>query len=221
MPDKAMVTYTRLVPGRARAVRRHPRQCERGRGNDDVDRDGDESRGGEVVHAKQVESGEQAAEHGARRVPSVEETEPRDAARCRLDPSRDRGERRSHHQCRRQQHHRAHDAAQQQPGKPQPHHGGVDVADDRHDGQHEQSEHTDPEFQHRVHAQRMLPPGNHVGEQETADAHPTHERPEKDTKRDGRRTYDQLEQLEPDDLVDERRAAAADEQQEQEWKETG
>ena len=46
-------------------------------------------------------------------------------------------------------------------------------------------------------------------QREAAETHAAHERAEQDAERDGRRSDDQLQQLEPDDLVNQRRAAAA------------
>src|SRR5688500_19375792 len=55
-------------------------------------------------------------------------------------------------------------------------------------------------------------------QQEAAEAHAAHERAEQHTDRHRRGPDEQLQQLEPDDLVDERRATAADKQQQQDWK---
>ncbi|MCK7521321.1 MAG: hypothetical protein MZV64_28395 [Ignavibacteriales bacterium] len=54
---------------------------------------------------------------------------------------------------------------------------------------------------------------------EAAEAQPAHERAEQDGQGDRRRADHQLEQLEPDHLVDQRGAAAADEQQQEHGKE--
>jgi hypothetical protein len=52
-------------------------------------------------------------------------------------------------------------------------------------------------------------------QQQAAEAHASHERTEQHTERDGRGSDHELKELEPDDLVYERGAAAADEEQQQ------
>ena len=79
----------------------------------EVDRHGDVRRIRHVVHAQQIEAGEQTAEHRAGDVAAVEEAEPRDAFRRRLHPARDRRQRRAHEQRRRQQAERAEQAAEE------------------------------------------------------------------------------------------------------------
>ena len=79
--------------------------------DDDIDRDGDVRRVRHVVHAQQIEAGEQAAEHRAGDVAAVEEAEPRHAFGRRLDPARDRRQRRAHEERRRQQAERAEQTA--------------------------------------------------------------------------------------------------------------
>ena len=82
------------------------------------------------------------------------------------------------------------------------------------------AEHADAELERRVDAQRMLPRVNQAREQQAAEAHPAHEGPEQDAERDRGRADHQLEELKPDDLVDQRGAAAADEQEQQRGKKT-
>ena len=57
--------------------------------------------------------------------------------------------------------------------------------------------------------------GDDSRQQQAAQAHAAHERPQQHAQRDGRRADQQLQQLQPHDFVNQRRAAAADEQQEQ------
>ena len=78
-----------------------------------------------------------------------------------------------------------------------------------------------PSSSARVDAQRMLARGDHPRQQQAAQAHAAHEGAEQDAERDRRRADDQLQQLEPDDLVDQRGAAAADEQTERAQEENG
>ena len=108
-PDSPIATYTirRRTPAPARrgsdSLTRRPALHSRRRASAsastadrDVDRHGDVRRDRHVVNAQQVESGEQAAEHRAGDVAAVEEPEPGNAARRRLDPARDGGQRRAH-----------------------------------------------------------------------------------------------------------------------------
>ena len=58
-----------------------------GRGDHEVDDDGDVRRVRHVVHAQQIEAGEQAAEHRAGDVAAVEEAQPGDAFAATSRPS--------------------------------------------------------------------------------------------------------------------------------------
>ncbi len=78
-----------------------------------------------------------------------------------------------------------------------------------------QADGADAKLQQRVHAQRVLAARNHARQKQAAEAHPAHEGGQQDAHRHGRRTDVQLQHLEPDDLVDERGRAAADEEQQQ------
>ena len=91
----------------------------------------------------------------------------------------------------------------------------VDAADERHAHEHEQSDERDAQLEARVDAQRMLPRGDDVRKREAAQAHAAHECAQQNSQRNRRRADDQLKQLEPDDFVDEGRAPAADEQQQE------
>ncbi len=57
--------------------------------------------------------------------------------------------------------------------------------------------------------------GHHAGKKQAAEAHAAHERPEQHAHGPRRRPDDELEELKPDDFVDQRGATAADEQQQQ------
>src|SRR6476619_6748991 len=61
----------------------------------------------------------------------------------------------------------------------------------------------------------MLAGGNHPREEQAAETHAAHERPEQYTQRDGGRSNHELKKLEPDDLVNQRGAAAAEKQQQE------
>ena len=63
----------------------------------------------------------------------------------------------------------------------------------------------------------QLPEPRDARQQEAADAHAAHVGGEEHAERDRRRTDDELEELEPDNLVDQRRNAAADEEREEGW----
>ena len=91
----------------------------------------------------------------------------------------------------------------------------VDVRKDRHAEEDEQPEGADAELDQRVDAQRMLARGDVARQQEAAETHAAHEGAEQDAKRDRRRANDELQQLKPDDLVNEGGAAAGDKEQQQ------
>jgi hypothetical protein len=67
----------------------------------------------------------------------------------------------------------------------------------------------------RVHAQRMLTRRYEVRQREAAQTHAGHECAEEHSQRNRRGSDHQLQQLEPDDFVDEGCAPAADEQQQE------
>src|SRR5262249_21097935 len=95
---------------------------------------------------------------------------------------------------------------------------GVDAADERHRGENQERERADAEFEQAVDSQRMLARRHDPRQQQAAETHAAHERAEQNPERDGRRSNHELQQLEPDDLVDQRRATAADEQQKERGK---
>jgi hypothetical protein len=183
--------------------------------DDNVDRDGDVRRHRRVIHAKQVEPRKDAAQHGASDVAAVKEAEPRDALGRGFHPSRDGRQRRTHQQRRRQQTHAGDQAAKQQPGHARSRPRRVDVADQRHADQREQSDEPDAQLETRIHAQRMLTRRHEVRQREAAQTHAAHECAEEYSQRNRRGSDHQLQQLEPDDFVDEGRAPAADEQQQE------
>ena len=178
----------------------------------------DDRRRGGVEDAQQIEAGEQAADDAAGDVAAVEETEPRHAFRRRGHPARDRRQRRAHQQRRRQEADAGSDRAQDDAGHARSRPRRVDAADQRHAEQHQHGDDADAGFEQRVDPQRMLAQRDHPRQQQAAEAHAAHERAEQDAERDRRRPDDQLQQLEPDDFVDQRGAAAADEEQEQRGK---
>ena len=194
-------------------IRRRRRKDQRHQPYREVDCHRGERGGRHVEHPQQVKAGDQAAEHAAGNVAAVEEPEPGDALGCRSDPAGNRRQRCAHQHRRRQQAHarrnRAHHDADHAGSGP----CRVDAADERHPNQDHDRQPTDAELEPRVHAQRMLARRYHPRQQEAAQAHTGHERTEQDSERDGRRADHELQQLEPDDFVDQRRAAAADEQE--------
>jgi hypothetical protein len=180
-----------------------------------VQGDRDVGRDRHVVDRHEVEAGEQAAEDRARRVAAVEEPEPRHAVPRRLDPAGDRRKRRAHQQRRRQQAGCGDQPAHEHPDDARAGPRGVDAAHERHREEQQQAEGADPQFQPRIHAQRMHRRRHVAREEQAAEAHAAHERPEQHAHRDRRGSDHELEQLEPDDFVDESGTPAADEQQEQ------
>ena len=104
-------------------------------------------------------------------------------SRRALDPARDRRQRRPHQQRRRQQ---ERDRGAAQCG---------------HREQDQQAERADPELQLRVDAERMPVHRHESPEQEASGAHAAHECGQEYPQRDSGGANDQLEQLEPDNLV--------------------
>ncbi len=174
-----------------------------------------------VVDAQQIESGEQAAEHGAGDVAGIENSEPGNAARRRFKKTRDRRQRRAHEHGRRHQQRAAYQAAQENPRRAGAAERGVQPT---RIGQHPQdrySEHADADFDQRIDLERMEARGDQIGQRQAAQAHAAHEGAEQHAERDGRRADHQLQKLEPDDLIDQRRAAASEEEHEDGGKQRG
>ncbi len=84
-----------------------------------------------------------------------------------------------------------------------------------HAEQDENADRADAELEAGVDLQRVMSRGDAPRQQDAAEAHAAHERPEQDAQRHGRRADRQLQELEPDDFINQRRTAAADEQQQQ------
>ncbi len=185
--------------------------------DDHVDRHGDVRRHGHVVNAQEIEAGEHAAEHRAGDVAAVEEAQPGNAFGSRLHPTGDRRERRAHEKRRRQQAERAEEAADQQIRRAVQRDREVQTAGVRQSPQHEQSEAGDRQLQQRVNAERVLAARHEAGEVEATDAHAAHERAEQHPERHRRRSDDETQELEPDDLVNQRRAAASNEKEDDQW----
>ncbi len=195
-----------------RSVWRAPRKQERDRRHSRIDRDRHVGSGRHVIYAQQVETGEQTAEHCARDVAAVEESKPRHALRRRLHPARNRRQGRAHEHRWRQEAHCAQHRAEQNRPEPVSDIGDVQVAQRWQREQDENAECADSEFQARVDAKRVPVRRDDAREQKASRAHATHECGQQDTERYRRCPDYQLHQLKPDDLVDQRGAAAADEQ---------
>lgn len=91
----------------------------------------------------------------------------------------------------------------------------VQIVDERDGNQQQSAEERDRELERGIHTQWMCGRMNEAGKQEAAEAQATHERAEQDAQRERRRANDDLEELEPDDFVDQCRTAAANEQQDE------
>ena len=185
------------------------------RGHGHVQRHGRIGGDRHIEDAEQVEARQQAAEHGSSDIAAVKESQPRHTLRRRLHPAGDRGQGRAHQEGWRQQADRRDDAAHVQPGHTRARPGDIDAADERHPEKEQQTDDADAKLERGVDPQRMLLRGNQARQQQAAQAHPAHEGAEQNAHGDRRRSDDELQQLEPDDLVDQRGTAAADEQQQQ------
>ena len=222
-PESAMVTYTGHAPvaiaGLASSAggmfRSAFGQRETHQPHRHIDRRRHERGRRHIEHAQQVEAGQQAADHRAHRVRAVEHPEHADAFRRRLDPARRRGQRRAHQERRRQQAEPAHQGAQQDRRHPVPHRGGVDRIHQRHQEQHQNAAGADAEFELSVDAQRMLSAEFQPRQQQAAQAEPAHEGRQQHAERNRAGPDHQLQQLVPDDFIDQRGAAAAGEQQQE------
>ena len=91
----------------------------------------------------------------------------------------------------------------------------VDAAEERHAKEEKKAAGRNPEFEIRVDAQGMLARRNDARQKEAAEAHPAHERAQKNAHRYGRRTNNQLQELEPDNFIDQRGTAAPHKQEQQ------
>src|SRR5262249_12987977 len=91
-------------------------------------------------------------------------------------------------------------------------------ADVRQSPQHQQPEDGNGGLELRVNAERMLQARDVLRQEQAADAHAAHERAEEHAHRSRLRTDEEAQQWEPNELVPERRGAAADEQQDQQRK---
>jgi hypothetical protein len=121
----------------------------------------------------------------------------------------------AHQHRRRQQADPGDDRAKDDAGDAAARAGDVDAAHQRDAEQNQHAEQRDAEFEVGIDAQRMLARGNHARQQQAAETHAAHEGAEQDAERDRRRADDQLQQLKPDDFVNEGGAAAADEEDDQ------
>ena len=195
---------------RRREVRRAPRQPQSGQRDAHVQAGRDIGRNRHVVHAQEVETGEQAAEHRPADVAGIEDAEPRYACRRAPHPPRDGRQRGAHQQRRQQQAGRRDEAAKRDVAAS---HSGIERVDERHAPEQEQPRGAYAQLEAGVHAQRVIPGIHRPRQQEAAETHPAHERAQQHAQRDRRRTDHELQQLEPDHFVDERGAAAADEEQ--------
>jgi hypothetical protein len=92
--------------------------------------------------------------------------------------------------------------------------GGVEIPDVREPEEHGESEETGAEFEAGVDPQGMFAGGDQAGQGSAAEAHASHERSEQDGKRGGGRPDHQLQQLQPDDLIDQGGTPAPDEKSE-------
>ena len=88
--------------------------------------------------------------------------------------------------------------------------GGVDAGRERHQAQHQDRENADAQLDCGVHAQGITILGNETRQQQAAETRSSHEGGQDHGERYGRGANHQFQELKPDDLVDERRYAAAE-----------
>src|SRR5437870_2626125 len=92
---------------------------------------------------------------------------------------------------------------------------GVQSTREGHCSEYKDPHCADAKLEHPVHPQRMLTRRNKSRQQKTAQTHSTHEGPEQNAERNGGRPDDELQQLEPHNLVDEGCASASDEEEQE------
>ena len=178
--------------------------------DDQVERDGDVGGDGHVVHAQQVEAGEQAADDRAAGVAAVEVAEPGHALRAGLDPARHRRQRRAHQDRRRQQADAGGQGAEDQAADAGPAPGDVDAREHRHAEENQQAENADADLHaRRRRAADARATTRSAGSRKLPRHMPPMNVPSSTRERNRRRADDELQQLEPDDFVDEGGAAAA------------
>ena len=158
---------------------------QRDEGHRDVQPDRGKRGGRHVVHAKQIETREEASRDRAGQVAAIEETEPRHAVGRRLDAARDDGERASHQQRRRQQADARHERAQNEAGHPRARPRRINAAQNRHRVEDDEAERADAELEKCVDAQRMLPRRHISRQQQAAETHAAHVDPEQHAEGDG------------------------------------
>ncbi len=164
------------------------------------------------MDAQQVKTGEQTAENRAGNVASVKKSEPGNSSRRGLDPARHGGQRRPHQQGGRHQTDPGHHTTDDDSPETAPAHGRVDLGDPGHPEQNGDADGADPQLEHGIDAQGMMPSRNQAGKQITAQAHSSHVGAEQNAQGNRGQADDQLQKLQPDNFIDQRGATAADEQ---------
>ena len=165
------------------------------------------------MHAQEVETREQAPTDGSDDVARVEESHPGDSLTRRLHVARDGWECGAHQDRRGEQHQRTQRGpnehvrhARRRQARVYPVHAGEEQKNQKAPGGH-------GPFEGRVHLQRGPASRPDAGQEQAPNEHSAHERPEQKPQGYPRRADDELEHLEPDDLVDQRRGPASDEEE--------
>ncbi len=171
--------------------------------DNDINRRREIGRGRHVVNAQQVKTGEQASDHGARGVAGVQISPRGNATR----PSDDRRQRSTHQDRRREHAERREDSAPQHSGHAVLGSGDVQAIQRRQAELHQDRARGDSQFEGGVNFQRMLRQAD-AREPQAADAQASHEGREQDAERNRGRPDGELQQLVPDDFVDQRAHAA-------------
>ena len=184
------------------------------RRNRQIDRDREPRGDGGVVKPQQIEASQQAAQHGAGGVGRIKRAPPGRRARRGFHPARQRRQRRAHQHGGRQQTRPRNCRAQQKARHAVLRAGDVDAVHQRNAGQRQRGERGDAQLQRRVNAQRM-PVRRHARQRQAAGAQAAHVSRQQEPERDGRRSDGKLQQLIPDDFVDQRRTAAGGKQRQQ------
>ena len=191
------------------------REGEGEKGDGEVERGGAPRGRHEIVDTQEVKTGKEAAGDGAGGVAAIKEAEPRDAARGGLDPARDGGEGGAHEHGRREEADGADKAAEHDAGPTVAGVGEVEASEGRHRVEDDEAGNGQTEFEQGVNAERVAGGGHEAREREAAEAHAAHEGAQQYGERNGGGADDELEELKPDQFVNQRGAAAADEEHEQ------
>jgi hypothetical protein len=190
------------------------RSCQRKAdcGNHDIDCKSNKSGNRHVENPQQKKACQETPDHGPGDVPAVKKTHPGNALRRRFNKAGNGGKRGAHQHCRGD---KAYGGYKCTGENAMPVQARIESCNIRHSEQDQNCDHPDAEFETRIDSEGMEPPRNQPWQHQTPQAHPPHEGSQQHSQGDARGTDDQLQQLQPDDFINERSTAAAQKQRQQ------